>query len=933
MTYLPSLIRKIEEFYRFAAGEPDDEFDEPEPDYSQYNDPRFSKVTPSATPPVSGGGEPGDGSLFDDIMERLEEFDNKDLAGEVAVIAAEYRKAIEIGAGFSQVYRDIGKARSSLEELEEEFGPVAKRESAMAQGLISNLEAALQDQAGTATPKMDEATAAKEIIKAKREAFGSLGAQEMMAQPSKFERGDKTGLTSGTVGPMTVANQNRAKYEEDNKALKRALMDPAISENDKRNIPALVSLNQAILDQMQELRSKSDHLTQILPDAPDRKTEEQAVVQATQKLDELRAQRAELMLVMREFNQTQKVQDYRDKAVATTDPREKNWYELKAQLAQISLLRSVGKRPAQAAARNLIREIGRLDANKNFKPTTTVTPERLQELTDKFITAKQAMIAKVRYDAAQSKARALTHGKLGPHFERRKGRRGGGSIKSRLNQYDIEAATFNGLVDKLGEKINTAAHVARLEVTQVKERGKAKTHNALKPFVDALSKALQNVVKFKNDPIKLAQANQAKYEAIRVLKQQLTDWASKAPEIKVLEKNVRLLPFFKKYEAELDQIASWKKPDQPWNLNEAQRAKVMSLLTNFDQLLQIYRRYYQGVGAPKGKGKLDIYFDGAVEYIGKVLAVLARETNVYPGEAQEETQAPQVRVEAPPVVQQRVEVEEPEGETLDEEDELTKLINEQMSERKRDKKFSVSSSIAERMTIFAEVTDKVEYDSRQSMQRAREQGKTHYVARPKGRRGGGAQGTKLHQYDIDKATFSGLVDQLSTKINSATHTARQLVTQVKERGKASSHNALKPYVDAVSKAIQKNDKEAKYAAIKQLKAQLADWTAKTEAIRILEKNVRLAPHFNKVKDDFLRVSEFVNQANEVKLTPARDAFITDTLFNAVRLVEIYRRFYPQFGRTKIGFDSAVEFLIPVINKLEQLRTESKYRFEHGFKGV
>ena len=54
MTYLPSLLKRVDNFLRLTerfyplkknAAEPEDEeFDEPAPDYSQYDDPRFQKV-------------------------------------------------------------------------------------------------------------------------------------------------------------------------------------------------------------------------------------------------------------------------------------------------------------------------------------------------------------------------------------------------------------------------------------------------------------------------------------------------------------------------------------------------------------------------------------------------------------------------------------------------------------------------------------------------------------------------------------------------------------------------------------------------------------------------------------------------------------------------------------------------------------------------
>jgi len=953
MPYLPNIIKKIDDFYRLASSfnksaagpvvkeyTPVPGFSKKYEGYDPYaNEPEGEEATSEETKPEL---EP-EARLYNEIIDSLDEFDSKDIANEVYVIAEEYKKASEIKAGFSKVLEDIKKAKTSLEELLKEFGAYARREISIAQSFINDMEKSVQQMVASSPPPQaaNEAAARQAVNNAKKDAFGAIGNQESAGQASKFERGNKDGLTSGTVGPQQTVSVRREKYESDIVALTKALEDPSIPDNDKRNIPIIIELNKKILNQMDDLKGVEDHLSTI----PDDPQAQQAVEKERAALEDLRKQREKVQNLLREFNQTQRVQEWITKANASTNLKEKMWYELNGQLAQIRLLRTVNKTPAVEAVKDLIGELGELNSRGDFI-SKEVQPQRLQELKDKFDDAKKQMISKVRYDAEQSKQRALTHGKVGPHFERRKGRRGGGSPRSRINQYDIGQATFNGLVDKLGEKINTATHVARLEVTQINEKGRAKTHNALKPFVDNLSKAIQNIVKNSKDPAKLAKAQQEKYEAIKVLKQQLTDWSSKEPAIRVLEKNVRLLPFFKKYEAELNEIAGWKKEGQAWDLDEAKAAKIKSLLSNFDNLLRIYGRYYQGIGAPKGKSQLDLNFNNAIVYIATVLNRLEHETNIYAAREEEpsgmrvesptETESPAgMRVETPKSEPQGVRVEESEDseeEALNENEELQKLIEEQNVERKRDKKFMTSSSLKARMLIIAGINDKIEYDRRQSMEKAREQGKFDYVEREKGRRGGGTPGAKIHQYDFDQTSFDGLVTRLAEKINTATNTARQEVTQIREMGRAKTHNALKPYVDALSKAIQKNNKEAKYQAIRELKAQLADWATKSEAVRVLEKNVRLAPHFNKIKNDFITISKYVNSDNEIKLTPARDFFIMDTISNALRLISICDRYYHKPGKTNIGYVAAVDFLSQATARLEQMRKESKHRFEHGFQG-
>lgn len=219
---------------------------------------------------------------------------------------------------------------------------------------------------------------------------------------------------------------------------------------------------------------------------------------------------------------------------------------------------------------------------------------------------------KQQYDRKQTIERAMEHGKIGPVPARRKGRIGGGSPGEKIHQYDLDSATFAGLVDKLGEKINSSANTARQAVTQVTLH-KSKEHNELKPYVDELSKAIR-----KKD-------SAAKVAAIKNLKQQMKDWAERAPAIQSLARNIKWLPFFQRMKSDLEMIADQKLVliNGSQNLNENQISFIQNLLRNGRKITDAYRKHYQASDA-----KLQISFDNTVEYLDMVLDQLSIRTGV-----------------------------------------------------------------------------------------------------------------------------------------------------------------------------------------------------------------------------------------------------------------------------------------------------------------
>lgn len=229
---------------------------------------------------------------------------------------------------------------------------------------------------------------------------------------------------------------------------------------------------------------------------------------------------------------------------------------------------------------------------------------------------------------------------------------------------------------------------------------------------------------------------------------------------------------------------------------------------------------------------------------------------------------------------------------------------------------------------------KIRSDRGRSIFRSKEQGKIGPVPeRQKGRRGGGQSGAKIHQFNSELATFFGLSDKLSEKINTAIHVAKQGLTQTITLEKTKTHNELKPYVDQLSKAIQKGNKEMKYEAIRNLKNKIQEHPTRLRELVILEKVARLHPYFLKLKNNLLKISEWVNQHGQILPTPAKMGFVLDTIQYSARLHSIYNRYYPEFGKTRLPYDATLKSLEVVIGRLnEMIHASYKTLEESGATG-
>jgi len=600
MVHLENLIKKIDDYdrlgnafsllKRMAAPStytmPDDEEDPEE---------------------VNSGEDYG---LYSKIINTANQFGNRDIAEELLLIAELYKKALQMNGGYNLVNRALSTTLSNMDSLIDD-GTVGEDELEAAEDLLNEVSKDLRQRGKASISSMDEPTAMKEL-KAVRDAFNQQAVyDEVASQPSVYEKGRPGAETGHNIAPKQMP-ETPQKYTLEVERLKDLLdNDPSISLNVP---PSERGANQNIRNSIQELInnletlafhiSKVSDLREELKLTPEDPEKRESFIQAANQLEALRKQRLLLKQRLNRFLLTKDKEALVRQMEQTNNLAEKKWLEERIKLQNLRISTDLHKKTEAKYRKNLVNALGTIDEHGNFQ-SQNVSPETLEKL-QAGIAAGEALKKSVKqYDREQTIERAKEHGKVGP-VAKRPNRRGGGLKSEKLNAYKTELASYVGLVDKLGEKINTAVHVARLGVTQEKD----KTHNALKPYVEVLSKAIQ-----KKD-------NKAKYEAIKVLKSKMDEWKDRAPAIRVLEKNIRLLPHFNKYKTELQNIGKWQDANGQWQLDDHKRQYIELVIQDIQKLMRIYSRYYTN------PGQLELFYDAALDHLIKVVMRLKMDTSV-----------------------------------------------------------------------------------------------------------------------------------------------------------------------------------------------------------------------------------------------------------------------------------------------------------------
>lgn len=866
MTYLPNLIKKIDNFYslvnsmarlkKMAAPTtwtmPDDEEEEE----------------------ISAGGDTGLTSEIENVANEISD-QADDVSNELRLIATLYQKAIEINGGYSQLNKAISIALANIDSLiDESDGVIGENVRDAAEDILEKVASDLRQRAKSSPNQMAEAQAMNELRTVKQNFNQQEARQEMEAQKSVYEKG-KPGAETGHGISTKVVAETPEKYAREIARLATSY-EAETNLNNKENIKKLSEVLVDLIKQIKVVRTLQDEL-KITPN------DEAKVNQfndATLLLEELRRKRQNLNRILNDFLLKKEQSELYDQLNKSRNPVERQWLEEKIKLLDLRLdTRLLKKRDEIKARKTKINAMGVVDEHGDFQSLNIPDNERMA--LDRAVQLGRDMtLSKAKYD----RGRTVEHGKdEGRDYIPVADPLRGGPRQKLLKNIDLNKSTFPGMLKKLRDLNNTATADARKYIMRPKEKGDP----VLEPFIERVSAAIR-----KKD-------NAAKYKAINELKVEIKKTLVNSSSLKGYLQVLRLSPHFKKIEESLFSFKDKQNENGSWQLSADDKQQLLSVVSNIHRITELYSKYYQTKGGlHEGPSQQPYQF-----FKGVITALLAIDDYII----NNMLQSPAIRVEEP-ATQYRVE-----GPAEEENIEQTEEAEENpLLQRMRLMNHLIETNYIKMAQHTKE--EKRKYDRERTIEKAKHHGQ---VEVPLGTPQRGGSRTQ-NRYNLAVADFSGIVHKLQESINSGLGTLKQNLIRPRFEGDP----ALKSYVDAISNAVSKKDMTAKYHAIRTLKEQIATHLSKNEEVKRLEKGIRLLPIFRKLKDE-LKIIASWEQGNQLILNEKQKQYVFNLMQKIERLQQLYSKYYSQPGQMDISFGPAIEKLLIANNYLKDLIEENK----------
>jgi len=574
MPYLPTLLKKIDEYYRLAHSF--SLFKQAQTALTMPDDPEEDESETVAD--ISGPG------LYPKIIGTANEFANRDIADEILLIAELYKKALEMGGGYAQVNRALNTALSNMDSLIDE-GTAGQDELDSAENILNEVSKDLRQRIKQAPSNLDDATIMQQL-KSVRNAFNQQAIrQEVESQPQKYVYnknndigGDVSKQTGHITGPQATAGTPK-KYQLELERLQDSLTDPEIANNKSAsdNTRELIEVLTQLLRHLPATISASDQLRLI----PDDKSAQQAYQQASNTLQELRTKRHNLRSKLSKILQTQELSQLESQAKTTNNEAEKHWLQQKIELQKLRLSSDVGKGTEIKWRKALINSTGTFDSHGDFQ-SQPLSEDTKKKILDGIVAGQANKLSKADYDRKRVEEKAKQEGR---EAVKRKSQKGG--WKPGEKQIITNTNNFNSLINKLGPGINTAMAGASYYIARVKEGGNVE----LKEFIDRVAKSIQQL---KKTPLPATSEQMAEYsQAMTTLREKAKNYIlTKNPEaVASWEISIRLAPFFRKIDRELSKIAGLQKDGQ-WNLSEAEMSLVRNTAMYIARIRDIYQKQY-----------------------------------------------------------------------------------------------------------------------------------------------------------------------------------------------------------------------------------------------------------------------------------------------------------------------------------------------------
>lgn len=615
MTYLPSLFKKIDTFYRQAMSFTK----KAERDYFE----ELSSIARSV-------GDPG-------------------LARQLRMLAELYRYAISIGGGYGTIARAINALKEMYGDEEESdidsilngMLAVLAKEAGGAQALAgrdnprfierlmqlkSDIESRPEENDETYENYQDEVN----VSGAEGESEGELGEYGLggdteTVAPAQLGFGNKEDPKANrgwhTTGPSQPYKNWKEHFANEVNAYNVQLSqthDPDVA----RSLENLIRL----IPQLSDLVAAGTELSDQIKVAPDEEASKKLTAIRAQ-IKTLRGQITGLKKSIRSHqltNQANELTAQLEDAVRKNDYKQKELVEQKLALNRLSLSNDVYKTKERNLRLRLIESM----SGGNFPGKETLEKEKAKiQMASRERVSKEAYDRKITEERGKQQAREIT-----PEYE---AARGGGRVPmERLppeKQIDLEKASFSALVYQFQIDIASAAQAARQAIYEMKQANKGskgvkkQINTEYKAIIDEISEAIR-----KKDRAALQVAQTKLVTAIQngvaVDKGQLEGYVNV----------IRLEPHFRKVLESIKDVTKSEKatkqnPNPPQkldesgnlvtdNFNEQDKEAWKFILNDVNRLRVLYTKHYMDIAGMTARRKDKPVTDESWWQIKKLIA-------------------------------------------------------------------------------------------------------------------------------------------------------------------------------------------------------------------------------------------------------------------------------------------------------------------------
>ena len=440
MTKLSKLFRDIENFYRKAI--------------QAYSISKYSQqkgyVSPDTDDEVDA---PEDDTKYTDLITAAQQVSDPSLSSELLLIAEMYKKAIELGGGYSSINRAISNIINMY--LEDEDDP----EQASVEDLLNEVVKDLRARAGGAAAlnKPDSPEVVAQLRKFKDE-FNNRAVQEEIEDLSQFD--DKAVPTFDPTGGMgreeAQKGAGRGYYVKTVKSLKDWVEHyrneeqryGELSHHNDRLLKPKVTEILKVLRQLIDKLIQFNQLQQELSASPDPEKQNQ-LTQLQEEIKALREKRSQIRSSLRRELLTLQKNDLEGKLKNAPDNRTRFLLQQEIELKKLLSSQDKNKGPEIRLRKTLINSMN----NGNYPGEETIRNflNKIQEAA-----SLKEPIEKVRKQQADT-------------------------IRQKK-----KTKTLEGLIIDLGQKLATQKIVVKQTVT---DKLRAEEHNIFQPYLNKIVEA------------------------------------------------------------------------------------------------------------------------------------------------------------------------------------------------------------------------------------------------------------------------------------------------------------------------------------------------------------------------------------------------------------------------------------------------------------